>query len=122
MNNETHSDDYPTLNNDDSTLFYASDAGGLIEAAKETVITLRKHGFNEHATSISRSMSRFFSGGSTVKIGTLKKWNALFETAFDLLANSPIDDPSICDFTADLAQSFIVRELRSLEAYAVRYG
>jgi hypothetical protein len=111
---------YPDLKDSDSTIFYASDAGGLIEAAKDTVIALRKHGFNEHATTISRSMARLFSGSSMVRIGTLKRWDDLFEQAYYLLLTSPIDDPSICDFTADLAQSFIVRELRAFQAGAER--
>lgn len=106
------------LSNNSYTIMCASEAGGLVKSAKATIVALRKHGFNEHATKISRSMARFINGGSMVKVGTLRKWDALFDKAFDLLCNSPIEDPCIADDTADVAHSYITCELRALEAYA----
>lgn len=106
------------LGNNAYTIMCASEAGGLVESAKETIAALRKHGFNEHATKISRSMARFINGGSMIKVGTLRKWHAYFDEAFDLLCDSPIEDPCIADDTADVAQSYITRELWALEAGA----
>ncbi|SFD95235.1 hypothetical protein SAMN04488523_1044 [Sulfitobacter brevis] len=42
-------------------------------------------------------MARFTNGGSMVRIKTLRKWDALFDKAFDLLCDSPISDPGIAD-------------------------
>ncbi|MGR3631954.1 MAG: hypothetical protein ACU0A8_07505 [Limimaricola soesokkakensis] len=106
------------LDNNAHTIFCASDAGGLTEAAQDTIVALRRHGFNEHATKISRSMGRFMAGRSMVKVATLRQWSALLDEAFDLLCDSPIEDPCIADDTADVAQSYVIRELRALEAGA----
>jgi hypothetical protein len=109
---------YPSLKDHHATLFYASDAGGLQIAAEETICALRRHGLNEHATAIKRSMARFASGSSFVRIKTLRRWDDLFDEAYILLCLSPISDPGIADFTADNAHSYIIRELRALQAYA----
>ena len=63
---------------------------------------------------IRRATAQFIAGRSLVEVGTLRRWWALFDHAWDLLANSPIDDPCIADETAEIAASYIYCELVAL--------
>ncbi len=62
-------------------------------------------------------MARFMNGGSMVRTKTLLKWDALFDKAFDLLCDSPISDLGIADDTADIAHTYVRRELNALGAF-----
>ena len=98
----------------DTTIFHAADAGGLVKATQETISALHRHGFTKHAAVIRRATAQFVAGRSLVEVGKLRRWWALFDHAWDLLANSPIDDPCIADETADIAASYIYCELVAL--------
>lgn len=98
----------------ETTIFHAADAGGLVKSIQETVAALQRHGYIEHAAAIRRATAQFVAGGSPVEVGTLRRWWALFDRAWDLLANSPIDDPCIADDTADVAASYVYCELTAL--------
>ena len=88
--------------------------GGLVKATQETISAPHRHGFTEHAAVIRRATAQFVAGRSLVEVGTLRRWWALFDHAWDLLANSPIDDPCIADETAEIAASYIYCELVAL--------
>ena len=102
------------ISDTDTIIFHAADAGGLVKATQETISALHRHGFTEHAAVIRRATAQFVAGRSLVEVGTLRRWWALFDHAWDLLANSPIDDPCIADETADIAASYIYCELVAL--------
>ncbi|MFG6569798.1 hypothetical protein [Sulfitobacter sp. 1A13679] len=102
------------ISDDDTTIFHAADAGGLVQATQDTISALQRHGYIEHAAVIRRATAQFVAGRSLVEIGTLRRWWSLFEHAWDLLANSPIDDPCVADDTADIAAGYIYRELVAL--------